>query len=158
MSLSKSAEVVQNALRQHGLDCAVVELADSTRTAAEAANTIGCQVGQIVKSLLFCTKDSGQPVLVLASGVNRVNEKAIQQVLGEKIVKADANFTRDITGFAIGGIPPLGHKTTLAHVYIDEDLLQYDTIWAAAGTPFAVFSMPAVQLQPTTGGLVVCIK
>ena len=105
--------------------------------------TIGCQVGQIVKSLLFCTKETQRPVLVLASGKNRVNEEAIQRYIGEKIVKADADFTREVTGFAIGGIPPLGHKNSISLVYIDEDLLQYEILWAAAGTPYAVFSLPA---------------
>lgn len=158
MALSKSAESVQQALTQKGLAFVVVELAKSTRTANDAATTIGCQVAQIVKSLLFYTKETRRPVLVLASGINRVSEEAIQKYLGEKITKADADFTQEVTGFAIGGIPPIGHKNPISHIYIDEDLLQYETLWAAAGTPYAVFSLPARELQIATGGKVVSIK
>lgn len=156
--LSKSAEVVQRALMENGLEFKVIELATSTRTANEAATTIGCEVGQIVKSLLFRTKETQKPVLVLASGKNRVSEEAIQKYVGEKITKADADFTREITGFAIGGIPPLGHKNPILDVYIDEDLLQYETLWAAAGTPNAVFSLSANKLQKVTGGKIASLK
>lgn len=158
MKLSKSAEIVQKSLLERGLEFEVVELAASTHTANDAANSIGCQTGQIVKSLLFCTKETQRPVLILVSGINRVSEEAIQRYIGEKIVKADADFTRTVTGFAIGGIPPLGHKTHISHVYIDEDLLQYETLWAAAGTPYAVFKLPARELQTITGGKIVSIK
>ena len=158
MTLSKSAEIVQKSLFEKGLECEVIELAASTRTAYDAATSIGCQIGQIVKSLLFYTKETQQPVLVLASGINRVSEEVIQKYVGEKIVKADADFTRAITGFAIGGIPPLGHKTPIAYVYIDEDLLQYETLWAAAGTPYAVFKLPSKKIQPVTGGKIVSVK
>lgn len=156
--LSKSAEIVQKALLERGLEFGVVELATSTRTANDAATTIGCQVGQIVKSLLFRTKETQRPVLVLASGKNRVNEEAIQRYVGEKIAKADADYAREKTGFAIGGIPPLGHLNPISHIYIDEDLLQYETLWAAAGTPYAVFSLPAIWLHVATGGQIVSIK
>lgn len=158
MTLSKSAEIVQRALYEKGLEFEVVELNASTRTAHDAAITIGCQVGQIVKSLLFHTKETQRPLLVLARGKNRVSEEIIQKYIGEKISKADADFTREITGFAIGGIPPLGHKNPISFVYIDEDLLQYDTLWAAAGTPNAVFSLPAKELQKATAGEIVSVK
>src|SRR3982750_4330301 len=108
--LSKTAQSVQNALAQKGLECKVIELPDSTRTAQDAACAIGCEVGQIVKSLIFKTKETHRPVLILASGSNRVKEETIESYLSEKMVKADANFVREITGFAIGGIPPIGHK------------------------------------------------
>lgn len=157
-TLSKSAELVQRALGEKGLKFEVLELNASTRTANDAAMAIGCQVEQIVKSLLFRTKETQRPVLVLASGKNRVSEKVIQKYIGEKIEKADADFTREITGFAIGGIPPLGHKNLIPFVYIDEDLLQYETLWAAAGTPCAVFSLPAKELQTVTSGKIVSIK
>lgn len=157
-TLSKSAEIVQRALSEKGLGFEVLELNASTRTANDAAMTIGCQVGQIVKSLLFRTKETQRPVLVLVSGKNRVNEEAIQRYTAEKILKADADFTREITGFAIGGIPPLGHKNPISLVYIDEDLLQYETLWAAAGTPYAVFRLPAKELQKVTGGKVISVK
>lgn len=156
--LSKSAESVQKALEQKGLTCTVVELASSTRTAGDAANTIGCEVGQIIKSLLFRTKHTHTPVLILASGKNRVDEKSIEKFVGEKIEKADADFVREITGFAIGGIPPIGHKQEIKKVFIDEDLNNYETVWAAAGTPFAVFSMAASALEEATGGMVVSIR
>lgn len=157
-TLSKSAETVQRALTEKGMKFEVLELSDSTRTANDAAKTIGCEVGQIVKSLLFRTKEKLQPVLVLASGKNRVNEERIWSYLGEKVSKADADFTKEITGFAIGGIPPLGHKHPIAHIFIDEDLLQYEALWAAAGTPFAVFSLPAKDLQMITGGKIVSVR
>ncbi len=108
ISLSRSAQSVQAVLAQTGLEFKVVELAASTRTAADAAATIGCTVAQIVKSLIFKTKETQRPILVLASGPTRVNEKSIEIHLGEKLVKADADFTREVTGFAIGGIPPRG--------------------------------------------------
>lgn len=157
-SLSRSAQSVQAALAEKGRPFEVLELASSTRTASEAAASIGCEVAQIVKSLLFCSVTTKQPVLILASGVNRVNEKAIEGLLGEKIRKADADFTREVTGFAIGGVPPLGHKQVILNIFIDEDLLKFDKLWAAAGTPFAVFSLPANELENLTGGKVVSIK
>lgn len=156
--LSKSAAIIQKALCEKGLGFEVVELNTSTRTANDAAMTIGCQVGQIVKSLLFRTTETQRPVLVLASGKNRVNEEVVQRYIGEKILKADADFTREVTGFAIGGIPPLGHKNPISLVYIDEDLIQHETLWAAAGTPYAVFSLSPKELQKATSGKIVAVK
>ncbi|MBS0634252.1 MAG: YbaK/EbsC family protein [Verrucomicrobia bacterium] len=156
--LSKSSRAVQEALEQKGLTCKVVELTSSTRTANDAAATIGCEVGQIVKSLLFRTKQTNLPVLILVSGKNRVDEKAIELVIGEKIEKADAAFTREITGFAIGGIPPVGHSQKIEHVFIDQDLFCYETVWAAAGTPFAVFSMPSTALAKVSDGKILAIN
>lgn len=92
------------------------------------------------------------------SGINRVNEQVIEQWVGEKIVKVDAHFTRDITGFAIGGVPPLGHKQTIAHVFIDEDLLQHEVLWAAAGTPNAVFSLNPSEIESLTHGKIITIQ
>ncbi len=155
--LSNSAQSVQDALSRKGLALEVVELSASTRTANEAAETIGCEVAQIVKSLIFRTKASQKPILVLASGVNRVNEKAITALVGEKIGKADADFTREVTGFVIGGVPPVGHKQEI-DTYIDEDLLKFDVLWAAAGTPNAVFRLGSADLQGLTNGRVVSIK
>lgn len=157
-NLSKSAQSIQDFLTKQGLSCKVLELSDSTRTANDAANAIGCEVAQIVKSLLFCTAESLQPVLILASGINRVNEKHIATLVGEKIIKADANFTRETTGFAIGGVPPIGHKQKIPHIFIDEDLLEFPVIWAAAGTPNAVFSLDPKQLKTLTHGKVISIK
>ena len=156
--LTKSAESVQAALRQKGLACKVIILSDSARTAQDAASAIGCNVMQIVKSLIFKTKETHQPVLILASGANRVSEKVIESYLDGKITKADAGFVRDITGFAIGGIPPIGHKQKIDLIFIDEDLLQFDSLWAAAGTPNTVFNLQGKDLLEMTNGSVVSIK
>lgn len=155
--LSKSAQSIQDFLSKKGLTLKVVELSDSTRTAQEAANTIGCEVAQIVKSLLFRTKEEHNPILVLASGANRVNEKTIEVLLGKKIEKADADFTKQVTGFAIGGVPPVGHVQQI-DTFIDEDLLNHKEIWAAAGTPYAVFSLNSEDLENLTSGKVISIK
>lgn len=156
--LSKSAQSVQNALSKKGLTFEVIELSSSTRTANDAAASIGCEVAQIVKSILFRLEKSNQPVLVLVSGINRVDEKIITKLLGEKINKADANYAREITGFAIGGIPPVGHKQEIQHIFIDEDLLKFDKLWAAAGTPNAVFSLHSSDIEKLTGGNIISIK
>jgi prolyl-tRNA editing enzyme YbaK/EbsC (Cys-tRNA(Pro) deacylase) len=148
---------VQDALHAQGLELKVVELSASTRTADEAAQTIGCEVAQIVKSLVFRTRQTGKPILVLASGVNRVNEKTIATHVGEKIAKADAEFARAETGFAIGGIPPVGHQRPI-DTFIDEDLLAHAELWAAAGTPNAVFCLSSAVIEQLTGGRVVTIK
>lgn len=155
--LSKSAQIVQDTLKEKGLEFNVVELSNSTRTADDAAKSIGCTAGQIVKSLIFKTKETHKPILVLASGPNRVNEKAITALLGEKLEKSDANFTREVTGFAIGGIPPIGHKKKI-ETFIDEDLLIYKDLWAAAGTPNAVFRLDSDILADLTAGKVISIK
>src|SRR5690349_679647 len=156
-SLSDSAQKVQAALEQLGLTLEVVEMPDTTRSAAEAAQAIGCSVEQIAKSLIFKSKQTQRPILVIASGPNRVNEKRIGELLGEPIEKADADFVRQKTGFAIGGVPPVGHIEK-PEVFIDEDLLQYKEIWAAAGTPHAVFRLLPGDLVKMTAGRVVAIK
>jgi prolyl-tRNA editing enzyme YbaK/EbsC (Cys-tRNA(Pro) deacylase) len=155
--LSSSAQKVQDALDAFGMTLQVVELPASTRSAAEAAQAIGCQVGQIAKSLVFMGKKTDQPVLVIASGANRVNEKQIGELLGEAITKADADFVRQQTGFVIGGVPPVGHAQPL-NTFVDEDLLEYEVIWAAAGTPHAVFQLEPANLVRITSGRVVSIK
>lgn len=156
-NLKKSAEKVQAVLNELGFELNVVELSDSTRTAQEAADTIGCTVSQIAKSLIFKGKTSQKPILIIASGTNRVNEKAIKEHIGENIGKADADFVLEHTGFAIGGIPPMGHKNPITTL-IDEDLMQYDEIWAAAGTPNAVFKLTPKILVELTKGSIICIK
>jgi len=155
--LSKNAQFIQDFLKRQGIETTVVELPDSTRTAEEAAKAIGCQVAQIVKSLIFRTKTSNRPLLVLASGVNRVNEKKIAAACGEELVKADADFTREATGFAIGGIPPVCHLNKI-ETFIDEELLKIPELWAAAGTPHAVFNLDSSVLVHLTGGKVMAIK
>jgi prolyl-tRNA editing enzyme YbaK/EbsC (Cys-tRNA(Pro) deacylase) len=154
MSLSQSALKVQKALNAIGLQLEVIELPASTRTSQEAAQAIGCKVGQIAKSIIFQALTSHRPVMVIASGPNRVNEKVIQELIGEAIGKADADFVRQRTGFVIGGVPPVGH-TEHIETFIDQDLLQYSEIWAAAGTPHAVFRLTPDDLQRITGGMLV---
>ena len=149
-SLSASARKVQESLRTMGIDCRVVELPGSTRTAADAASAVGCRVEQIAKSIVFRGGTSGKPVMVIASGSNRVNEKKLRDLISEPVKKADADFVRLQTGFAIGGVPPVGHTNAL-EIYIDEDLMHYDEIWAAAGTPHAVFKLTPRDLVRMTG-------
>jgi len=155
--LSKNAQYIQDFLKRKGIETKVIELPDSTRTAEEAAKAIGCQVAQIVKSLIFKTKTTNRPILVLASGANRVSPEKIAAACKEEIVKADADFTREATGFAIGGIPPVGHANKL-ETFIDEDLLKLQELWAAAGTPHAVFNLDSSHLVNLTGGKVLAIK
>jgi prolyl-tRNA editing enzyme YbaK/EbsC (Cys-tRNA(Pro) deacylase) len=131
----------------------VMEFDASTRSAAEAAAAIGCTVGQIAKSLVFRTTISDRPVLVITCGTNRVMESIIAAHLGETIERANADFVRNRTGFAIGGVPPIGHSEPVA-VIIDEDLRSFDEIWAAAGTPNAVFRLNFDDLVQLTGGTV----
>lgn len=156
-NLSKAAQKVQDVLLVYGLQVQVIEMSDSTRTAVEAAQAVGCEVGQIVKSLVFKGKESGKPILVEVSGANRVNEKALSALVGEKIVKPDADFVREQTGFSIGGIPPVGHTNPMVSL-IDEDLMQYEVVWAAAGTPNAVFQLTPQDLEKITGGRIIAVK
>ena len=155
--LSKSARRVQRALKEHGLELQVVELPSSTRTAVEAARAVGCDVAQIVKSLVFRGVQSENGVLVIASGPNRVDVALIGELVGEEIAMARAAYVREVTGYAIGGVPPLGHNTEL-RTFVDEDLLRHDMVWAAAGTPHAVFQLAPQVLVEITGGQVVQVK
>jgi Cys-tRNA(Pro) deacylase len=157
MPLSSSAQKVQDALNALGYNYEIIEFEESTRTALEAAERVGCDVGQIVKSLIFQGKTSEKPILILTSGANQVDVKRMKAQADEKIGRADPAFVREWTGYAIGGIPPLGHLNPM-DTYIDEDLLQYEKVWAAAGTPNAVFEMDADQLEKMTGGKVVPVK
>ena len=156
-NLSPSAQKIQDLLNSLGYNYTVIEHAESTRTAQEAADRAGCELGQIVKSLIFRGKESGKPILVLTSGANRVDEKRINKYTGEAIGKADADFARAVTGFAIGGVPPLGHIQKI-ETYLDEDFLQYEKIWAAAGTPNAIFELKTSDLQAMTDAKVVRVK
>jgi len=159
--LRPSAQRVQALLRAAGHSGDVVEFAETTRTSAEAAAAIGCDVAQIAKSLIFRARPSDRPVLVIASGRNRVNEKLVAQRLvakglGEGLARADADFVRDKTGFAIGGVAPIGHMTPPI-IFIDRDLLAFAEIWAAAGTPYAVFKLTPDELVRLTGGEVIAV-
>ncbi len=157
MPLSPTAQKVQDMLAKLGCHSNVIEFSESTRTAQEAADRVGSELGQIVKSLIFRGKESGKPILVLTSGANRVDEKRISEFAGEKIIRAEADFVREATGYAIGGVPPVGHARPM-ETYLDEDLLQYVTVWAAAGTPNAVFELTPDLLAQITGGRVERVK
>lgn len=157
-NLANSAQRVQDALHALGFEhLEVREFSQTTRTSAEAATAIGCEVAQIAKSLVFKGRQSGKAILVIASGVNRVNEKRIASLAGEPIERPDADFVRQQTGFVIGGVPPVGHNSAL-ETWIDEDLSQFEVIWAAAGTPFAVFKLSPADLPRMTGGTVTSIQ
>lgn len=155
--LKPAAQRVETAAHALGLNVQVRSMDQSTRTAEEAAAACGCSVGQIVKSLVFRGKDSGRPYLLLVSGSNRVNEKAVAEVLGEALVRPDAQYVRDITGYAIGGIPPVGHTTPIT-TYLDQDLLAYEIVWAAAGTPESVFSVSPAELRDKAGAMVMKVS
>lgn len=150
---SASALKVQGVL---GESFEVLEFDSSTRTAADAAAAIGCTVGQIAKSLIFRALDSARPVLAIASGSVRVDEARLAELLGEGIGRADAAFVREQTGYAIGGVPPVGHRNEPV-IFIDETLQTFETIWAAAGTPNAVFRLTPDDLVRLTGGTVAAI-
>lgn len=148
--LPSSAQRVADAAKRLGLSPHIVTMADSTRTAEEAAAACGCEVAQIVKSLVFRGAQSGTPYLLLVSGKNRVNEKKAANVIGESLARPDAGYVRATTGYAIGGIPPFGHDTPLK-TFIDADLLAFDSVWAAAGTPNCVMRLAPQDLQAKTG-------
>lgn len=152
VELSPGAQRVQDTLRRLGFPNQVRQLPQSARTAADAAAAIGCTVGQIVKSLLFRAGEAS--LLVLTSGANRVDEQKLAALLGEPMRRADAAFVRERTGFAIGGVPPIGHATA-SRTFIDRDLTRYDVVWAAAGHPNAVFPLTPDELARMTSGQVV---
>ncbi len=137
-------------LREAGIDSHVVEFEQPTRTSAEAAVAIGCSVAEIAKSIVFRGKTSGEAVVVVASGDNRVSETKVAAKLGEPLARADAEFVRTATGYAIGGVAPIGHAQPVK-LLLDADLQRFDTVWAAAGTPFSVFPLTPAQLQSLTG-------
>jgi prolyl-tRNA editing enzyme YbaK/EbsC (Cys-tRNA(Pro) deacylase) len=149
-----SVERVQEALRALGLGHEVVDLGRSARTAAEAARAVGCRVDQIAKSLVFRLRDSGRALLVVTSGAHRVDEGKVAALVGEPLERADAEFVRAETGFAIGGVAPVGHARPIATL-IDEHLLRFEEVWAAAGHPSTVFRLTPGDLVRMTGGRVV---
>jgi len=137
-------------LREAGIDARVVEFEQPTRTSAEAAAAIGCSVAEIAKSIVFRGRQSGQAVVVVASGDNRVSEAKVAALVGEALGRADADFVREATGYAIGGVAPVGHAKPVK-LLLDEDLQRFETLWAAAGTPFSVFPLTPAQLLGLTG-------
>jgi Cys-tRNA(Pro) deacylase len=153
-----SAQKVADAARELGLNVEIVEFAQTTRTAQEAADAIGCEVAQIVKSLLFTV--NGQPIVALVSGVNQLDFGKLAALCGvgrNKVKRPDADTVKAATGFGIGGVPPFGHASPLP-VYVDEDLTRFDVVWAAAGTPFAVFAIAPGKLVEVCGGTAVDLK
>jgi len=155
MSLKPSVERVRRTLWSMGLTPEVREFSESTRTAAEAASAIGTTVGQIAKSLVFMAGD--EPFLVIASGANRVDMERVRRLLGKKITRPDAETVREVTGFSIGGVPPVGHAKRL-RTFVDEDLLSFPIVYAAAGTPNVVFAVSPRDLIRITEAEVVDIK
>jgi prolyl-tRNA editing enzyme YbaK/EbsC (Cys-tRNA(Pro) deacylase) len=155
--LSPSAQKVQDTLRVLGFQHRVIEFTQTTRSAQDAADAIGCQVGQIAKSIVFRAKVSKKAILVIASGANKVDENKISRYLREPVEKADADFVKETTGFSIGGVPPIGHPQKI-ETFIDEDLFKYEMIWAAAGTPHAVFALSPKDLVMMTEGKVICVS
>jgi Cys-tRNA(Pro) deacylase len=155
-SLNTSVRKVEKALKAHGLECRVLNMKETTRSAQDAADSLGCRVEQIVKSLVFMGKKTKKAILVVASGANRVNTKKIRNLLSEPIKMADPDFVRAKTGFAVGGVPPLGHSNPL-ETFIDEDLLKYPEIWAAAGTSNTMFKLSPDDLQKITEGRVISV-
>jgi prolyl-tRNA editing enzyme YbaK/EbsC (Cys-tRNA(Pro) deacylase) len=155
-TLKPSAQRVQDALTVLGFPNRVFELDASTRTSAEAAAAVGCDIGQIAKSLVFRGAQSHKPILIIASGANRVNLQELALRVGETLERPDADFVREQTGYAIGGVPPLAHVQPL-ETWLDADLWRYATIWAAAGHPNALFPLSPDELATMTGGSIVPI-
>jgi prolyl-tRNA editing enzyme YbaK/EbsC (Cys-tRNA(Pro) deacylase) len=155
--LPSSAARVAERARSLGLDARIVEMAASTRTAEEAAAACGCAVGQIVKSLVFRGRSSGQAYLLLVSGANRVDPEFVASALGEALDRPDAGYVREVTGFAIGGIPPFGHDRLLA-TYLDRDLLRYREVWAAAGTPRCVMPLDPARLSDAIQARIIAVR
>lgn len=151
---SASSARVAGALARLGLRGDVREMPESTRSAAEAAAALGCDVAQILKSLVFRAVRQDAPVLVLASGADRVDESKLAAVVGGDVERASGAFVRARTGYAIGGVPPVGHDDAIA-VYVDERVLAHERVWAAAGTPRSVFTVSPADLVRATGATVV---
>ncbi len=156
-ALPAAAQRVQAALDAGGAGARVIQRTQSTHTAQEAAEACGCAPGQIVKSLVFRGADSGKAWLALVSGVNRVNEKRLGRALGEALARADADFVRAATGYAIGGVAPLAHPQPLPTV-MDADLMAFATVWAAGGTPRCVFETTPQTLARLTGAQVMAVR
>jgi prolyl-tRNA editing enzyme YbaK/EbsC (Cys-tRNA(Pro) deacylase) len=150
-----SVERVRIALKEAGHPDTIAGFSASTRTAADAAGAIGCTVGQIAKSIVFRSMD--QPVLVIASGVNRVDVAKVESALGLPVDRADPTWVREVTGFIVGAVPPVGHLTTPLTL-IDQDLFVLDPIWAAAGSPTHVFRTTASALVSLSNGKVADVK
>lgn len=156
--LQKRAQIVEDKLISLGYDeLKIIELEVPARTARQAADELGCGLGQIANSLIFKGTETNKPILILTSGANRVDEKAVKKFIGEELARVGAKFVLEATGFPIGGIPPIAHKTEM-DTYIDEDLFKYEEIWAAGGTPETLFKLTPKILEDITGGRVISVK
>ena len=155
MARMKGPDRVRAALEAASLACDIRTLPDSTRTAVEAAAAVGCSVGEIAKSLVFRAGD--RAVVAIMSGDNRLDPARLAAAIGEEVRRADADFVRAATGFAIGGVPPLGHATPV-DVFMDGDLFRFDEIWAAAGSPYSVFAVEPARLREASGATVIELK
>lgn len=151
-ALPPSAESVERALRALGSEADVVMLEFRGRTAQEAADAVGCELARIAKSLIFVGEQSGRPVLALVSGTRRADLEALAAAFGESVRQANADEVRTITGYAIGGVPPVGYSHDVES-FIDESLLEFETVWAAAGHPHAVFEIESRELVRVTGAM-----
>lgn len=149
MPLKPSSQKIQTFLTQNNINSEIIQFQESTKTSQEAANQIGCSLSQIAKSLIFQIKNSPQLILIIASGSNQVDTKKVEEIIQSKIVRADVNYIKQETGFAIGGIPPFAHNSPLLTI-LDEDLKQYEEIYAAGGTPNTIFKLSPNQLQELT--------
>ena len=155
MARMKGPDRIRAALEAASLACAVRTLPDSTRTAVEAAAAVGCSVGEIAKSLVFRAGD--RAVVAIMSGDNRLDPARLAAAIGEEVRRADADFVRAATGFAIGGVPPLGHATPV-DIFMDTDLFRFERIWAAAGSPYSVFAIEPARLRDASGATVMELK
>jgi len=155
--LSKGARRFQHALAEHGIEAVVEELPESTKSASDAANAIQCEQGQIVKSLLFVGSESGKPILILTSGINTVATEKIRSLIGEGVRQADASYVKAVTGYAIGGVPPVCH-TTQIKTLIDRDLVGITPLWIAAGAPSAVVKIVCTITKFVPHGVVAEVR
>ncbi len=156
MSASEKTDKIQSLLAKEGIDAKILVFSQSTKTSQDAANQAHCLLGQIAKSIIF--KAGDEPVLAIMSGSNRVSTRKIEQLIGIKPEKADAQFVLGKTGFPIGGVPAFGHDTLIKFIFMDQDLMQYKTIWSAAGTPHAIFEITPQNLMRMSNAQIADIK
>jgi len=156
-NLSPNSQKVQKALKKLKLEREIIQLPQETRTALQAAKAVGCHLGQIAKSLVFKIKKTGQPILIITSGKNQVDEEKIAKKFGLTLELAKAEFVKAKTGFTIGGVPPIGHSTTIK-TFLDKDLFAYQTIWAAGGHPKTIFKLTPEELKRITQGQIIKVS
>jgi prolyl-tRNA editing enzyme YbaK/EbsC (Cys-tRNA(Pro) deacylase) len=146
----KNTQLVQSFIQDNNLDCKILKFPEGTKTSQDAANAVGCDIKMIAKSIIFKSNETHRPIFISVSGPNRVSEKIVEQYIGENISKADGDFVREVTGFPIGGVAPFPHKNKIELAFIDEDLLQFEYVWVAAGTPDTVFIINTSKLIEIT--------